>query len=205
MLRQRLYINNTDLYDISGFNYILWSLCGVDLVEEQCAPSPIVLPPTPIDPTCTETEFTQRVFSNITCKRSTVESVTTAVQTSSCADNIPDDFFASLCAVNQIGGDYCNAEDLDVLFEVAAANCANTSVCAPLCTETLNNITATAGCCFNNEYNGTDIDETSRPDFLSDQFWSMCDLSSPGLCEIRLTGEPSTISQSTQSPSQAMH
>ena len=179
------YLNNTNFGDVSGFDNSLWSLCDVELVTEECAPGPIELPDTTsIDPICFT--FFDHLYSEVLCRTQYLESLRDTYIESCGFD--PTSTFET-CVIDEEGR-YCEVEQAmqdtnSPLFTAASTNCADTSICDPLCIETLSSITS---CCFITEYNGTSAD--TMYDWLSYEFWAQCDLTSPGLCESRFNDEP---------------
>ncbi len=168
------FFNDSTTID-QHYAYSLWSGCGVDLVTQECQPSTVNLPPVQLDPTCNETAGPERLHS-LFCRKEYVESIRERLSaTAGCQDYAypPGD----LCTANR-NGSYCVALLNPGNFIAASLSCRNTSTCDPRCIETLNNITSTIGCCLNDHYN-----TTTRPDWLSYEFWSRCGLDSPGLCE----------------------
>ena len=172
--------SNSD-FSSDWFRYSLWSLCGVEPVTEQCAPSSFNLPKA-VDPTCTERELDERLHSHVLCRREYIESQGAL---DSCSEEID---LERTCSVNRQGV-YCNAlPSFNFLQTIAYTICRDTSTCDPLCIATLNNITDTIGCCFITEFNSTM--DTTRLEYLSYEFWQRCGLTSPGFCAVRLTDGP---------------
>ena len=103
------------------------------------------------------------------------------------------------CEANQFGT-YCDGLEYRQLrspFTEGSQSCRNTSTCDPRCVETLNNITNTIGCCFNVEYNTAG---SAMESWLSDEFWSMCNLKPLGRCRRRYADDeliPTTTTGST--------
>ena len=175
------YFNYTDA---PAFNNSLWSLCNVEVVNDQeCASAgPIQLPDIfTVDPTCTtnNNSFYAHLME-ITCRAQYVESLFDAIMKSEeCHINIS----SNICSVNE-EGEYCElVRDYTAEMSIIAAastNCADTSTCDPLCTQSLNTITS---CCFITQYNGTS--SGYQYDWLSYEFWTRCGLDSPGFCETK--------------------
>ncbi len=167
------------------FEYSLWSACGVEPVTEECPPSTITLPPDQNVPKCTDA-FRFELLQSFQCRRQYVEPIQ---QTLSAAEGCQRDqllnfmYTQDRCKVNE-DGSYCGMLPQDTLYTDAVRNCQNTSTCAPLCIETLNNIADTLGCCFNERYN-----TTGGIDWLSYEFYSMCGLEPLGSCEIKLNDD----------------
>ena len=165
------------------FLYSLWSLCSMEPVTEDCT-SPITLPQTEIDPTCTESVYRERFFSEVVCKRSNVEPVRAKIAAEGCEDRSQ-----GVCSVNA-AGQYCGIISPNIaLFQEASENCRDTTVCEPICMQTLSSITVTDGCCFTDEYNHTASQEPARVDWLSNEFWSRCGVTPPGICQERISGQ----------------
>ena len=173
------------------YSYSPWSLCGVETVTEECAPSPVVLPTNPaIDYDCTQDILVERLYDNVLCRTQYLDSLRDA--TAEFCGNVSFDIYSS-CDVDNLSGRYCDISNnsqsqTSDLRQAASDNCADTSICAPLCVKALNNITS---CCFISEYNDTTSGESY--DWLSYEFWSRCGLSSPGFCERRFNNEVVTI------------
>ena len=171
--------------DAPAFNNSLWSLCNVEVVSDQeCASAgPIQLPDSiTVDPTCTtnNNSFSTR-SQEITCRAQYMESLfDTIMEFEECDISISD--INDLCSINE-EGEYCQLVQDDTaerfIITDASTNCADTDICDPLCTQSLNNITS---CCFITQNNGT-----LRYDWLSYEFWSRCGLDSPGFCETKFT------------------
>ena len=179
--------SRTLFYSPEPFNYTLWSNCGVEPVTQACPPSTVTLTKTEPDPTCSgNITSTLQLLSSTICRREYIDPFVTLLSAEGCTEDL--DEADRICSVNKFGT-YCSAFgfSLQTIFTAASENCQNTSICDPLCIETLNNITNTVGCCFNEEFNMTN----STVDWLSDEFWSMCNLESPGLCEQRFVDEES--------------
>lgn len=159
------------------FAYPMWSRCGVEPVTRKCSTS-FTLPPIQVDPTCDEDAYLERSRS-ITCRQPYVEGLRERLTTEGC-QGLADEI--TFCKANQFGT-YCDTLE-EYNFEsnltLASWSCRNISICDPLCIETLDNIINTLGCCFNDRYNTTNSDQYY---WLSYEFWSMCGLESPGLCE----------------------
>lgn len=177
-------LNVTDIlmsHDRTPYRYSLWSLCGVEPVTEQCEPGPIQLNRFGIDPTCNESTFFERLLSRVLCRRSYIESTMVAyADRQECQDNSTDDPLQA-CSVNETG-QYCAiTPDNNPLLAEVRGNCTDTSVCSPQCVEILR----TLDCCFLFDFNDT---STSQRDFFSYEFWTRCNLKSPGMCAIKLTG-----------------
>lgn len=156
-------------------------------VSEQCTPSFGL--PSEIDPTCTESDFLNRLYFRVVCKTEFLESARRVLQTVSEDCRALDGYNEGLdvtCAVNELGR-YCAEDDLFPQYSTATDNCRNTSMCDPLCIEILNTIT----CCFIDQYNQT---EDIQTEWLSYEFWQQCGLTSPGFCETRFDESTSRIS-----------
>ena len=168
-------------YSPEPFSYTLWSNCGVEPVTQACPPSTITLTQTEPDPTCSGnlTSTLQLLYSTI-CRRQYIDSFVMQLTAQGCSDLFG---FDSLCRANKFGT-YCDTveyDQFDFLFDAASVSCSDTSTCDLPCMEALNNITNTVGCCFIERYNNT----RTYNHWLSDEFWSMCNIIYPGLCENR--------------------
>ncbi len=150
------------------YAYSLWSSCDVEPVTQECPPSTVTLSPTPVDPTCSNNgaALLQLLYSAV-CKRQYRRAVLNRLSLTEGCQNYSSSLTEfSFCSSNRLGT-YCRAAYSDNLFTAASESCSNTSTCDPLCIETLNNITNTVGCCFN--------DSTGNQwDWLSAEFWTMC-------------------------------
>ena len=174
--------NNSDRYDPTPYSNELWSLCDMETVTEECAPGFIELQETAVDPSCTPAVLNERLFSEALCRRQFLESQRAAsIEFCDEETNTIND-----CTVNEFGR-YCILEQVNYrsLINVASSSCTNTSTCDPLCVETLSSIT---GCCFISQFNDTSSAESY--DWLSYEFWTQCNLTSPGFCELMLNDEP---------------
>ncbi len=134
------------------YAYSLWSSCGVEPVTQGCPPSTVTLSPTPVDPTCSNNREArlQLVFSAI-CTLQYRQSVSNRLLlTEGCQNYSASSTEFSYCTINRLGT-YCGIVNTTSynFFIAASDNCHNTSTCGPRCIETLNNITSTMGCCFN--------------------------------------------------------
>lgn len=154
----------------------------MELVTERCDPGPVELPAINVDPGCGESDLLERLYDEAVCRTQYLDSMQEVVVRCGFHPNLTRE----RCAVNEMGR-YCEATDnvTTALRDVAATNCADTTVCNPLCMSTLENITS---CCLITKYNGTAA--PTRFDWLSYEFWSLCGLDSPGFCELRFTEEP---------------
>ena len=164
------------------------SLCGVESVTEECS-STITLHPTKVHSTCSiDALLTQS--ASIFCRRRYVEEIKGILAaTEECQDFDFDD----QCKVNRFGT-YCTThlDDLWSSYTTAYLSCTDNSTCESSCFKALNNISNTIGCCFNEGFNNTN----DRDWWLSGTYWSMCNLKSPGLCEVKFIddpGKPSSI------------
>ena len=178
----------------SSFTYSLWSNCGVETITENCSSSTIKLEPARIDPTCTEDTFGERTLS-IFCRKEYVEDLRERLSDTEECQGFKSIYSGDVCNVNSFGT-YCALldDELSNNFTAASSSCRNTSTCYPLCTETLNNITNTVGCCFNDRYNDTN---NPRPDWLSYEFWSRCSLKPPEPCKEFLNDAATIIKASS--------
>ncbi len=168
-----------------AYAYSLWSSCGIEPVTEKCSSSTIKLQPAQVDPTCTSDVFAERVQS-LLCRKQYIEDVQDRLSATDGCQNY-NDLIGDLCKVNRFGT-YCTLLYNEIFKNLTAASssCRDTSTCEPLCIETLNNITNTVGCCFNELYNTT-TNGTTDYLWLSEKRWSRCGLTSAGFCEVKLT------------------
>ena len=163
-------------YKPQPFDYSLWSLCGLELVTEQCEPPTFDLP-TEIDPTCKffSASTQQLLHSGVLCRAEFIEPLQNTLAATPGCEGFSDEGIRYTCTVNE-QGQYCN--HLDYLIQsqrdLAIANC---DACDSSCITTLNDIASTTGCCFT-EQHGSD-------------FWQQCGLTPPGVCEVMFThGRP---------------
>lgn len=177
--------SSSTLYEPEPFRYSLWSLCGVETVTEQCAPSPFALPQAQVDPTCNQTVFQERLIADIFCRRDFIEALRDELSSEDCEDSMIIEGATQQCVVNE-AGQFCSSQPgTSSLIQAAFDNCeGTTSECDPSCTAALTNAVNTAGCCFISEYNTT---SANPRDWLSFEYWQRCDLTSPGFCEIRFS------------------
>ena len=187
----RVYNDSTSFgYIPDLFGHALWSSCDIEPVTTQdCPPSKVTIPPYQPDPSCrTSSDYLQRIFST-TCKLQYMDAIVNRLlSTRECqADPEDTDDFYALCTVDRFGrycGEFREENILSGFFSAANDSCHNTSTCDSLCIETLKNTTNAVGCCFNEDYN-----TTSTHDWLSSDFWFLCNVESPGLCQQRYTDE----------------
>lgn len=101
------FFNNTDdssadVFHPRGFQYSLWSLCGLEPVTEVCTsvsnPSDLSKP---ADPTCTEAIFLEQLAS-ITCRRINLESAREVLGYTEGCENFYEDII-DVCAANEFG------------------------------------------------------------------------------------------------------
>ena len=152
----------------------LFALCNVEPETEECDPGPITLTQIDVDPTCTSADIRIRFQSEVLCRSDVLDTITDEI-----FDACPVDRSFGFCAVDEMGR-FCDLQTpMTSLFETASDNCINTSICDPLCVQTLNTITT---CCFITEYNSTLPGQSI--DWLSYEFWTQCGLESPGFCEV---------------------
>lgn len=150
--------------------------------------SSIDLPEVEIDPTCNQFNFLEQLLPNVLCTRRSVASLLDALASEDCQEDPVFDMITDRCNADEAGR-YCDTLPRSNRLILEAQNtCNDTSVCDPLCIGTLTNLSNTNGCCFNEEFNRT----YSQPDFLSFEFWSQCNLTSPGFCEPLLTDGTTT-------------
>ena len=185
-------------------NYDLWALCGVEPWPDTdlCGPSTFELPARNLShPLCLQSDLQGSVQFNVICKAEFLDSQRNALlATEGCESSVSilDVQTAASCAVNE-GGSYCDSISnlLSEHLTTASSNCMNTSVCDPLCIDTLEIITRSVGCCFITVFNSsTDPTDPAR-EYLSYEFWQRCNLTSPGFCGVRLNNSTSRISAST--------
>jgi hypothetical protein len=108
------------------------------------------------------------------CRRQYIESAREAVL------DVCRDWISTTGCIATEDGRYCQSIPSYSFRRLAAAACANTSECDPLCLQTLNNATNVMGCCFISRFN--DTTEPQR-DWMTYKFWQQCGLTSPGFCE----------------------
>lgn len=160
----------------SVFSNSQWSACGIERITENCADATFDLEPIQVDRSCsTDEDFYNERTNSIACRREYVEDIRKRLsEEGECEEYGSGDF----CHANRFGT-YCELLSGQNITE-ASVNCMNTNICEPRCIETLENISSTAGCCFNDKYNSS----SSAPrDFLSYEFWSRCNLTPLGRCE----------------------
>ena len=173
-------------YDPTLFDSRLWTSCGVRGSNQACSLSTVELQQLPRDPTCTQYEYQDQVFYTVNCRREYILPLMARVSAvEGCEDYVTEGSYVS-CNTNRFGV-HCD----DLIYETGAnftaANeaCNDTSTCDPLCIETLNNISDTSGCCFNEDYNDTFT--RNIPDWFTAEYYSMCGLESPGLCGLGIS------------------
>ncbi len=174
----------TFLAEHAPFEYHLWSACGVEPVTQECPPSSISLqPPIQRDPTCNDSVLSDHFLSHA-CRRQYIQPIQDRLVTEGCQnESFTYSRARGRCIVNKFG-QYCNSlHQGSFKYTAATRNCRDISTCDPLCIETLSNIADTLGCCFNEQYNTTDVD------WLSYEFYSMCGLEPLGSCELRLNDD----------------
>ena len=181
--------NDPELSSYAGslrFRFDLWTLCGVELVTEQCE-STINSTRTQLDPTCTEADFNQQLSFNVFCRRQFIDSTINATGADMCG--ISAELSSPYICPAYEDGQYCSAipdSETWPAAQQASRACTNTSECDPLCVEALNNAIRSLGCCFISLFNDTE----TQPDWLTFEFWQQCDLTSPGFCESRFNYGP---------------
>ena len=144
-----------------------------------------------IDPACTEEVLTERLTFRVLCRKEFLDDLRD-LAVSSCGQNLDDLDTPSHCAVDE-NGNYCSETDIYSTEYTASINCADTSVCDPLCIETLTNITNMFGCCFISEFNSTSSGSSPRS-YLGYEFWERCGLTSPGFCDLKIDNSSLRIS-----------
>ena len=180
------------LYSPTAYAYPLWSSCEVEPVEAECPPSLITLPPAQDDTICSSYSHIEKtqLASATLCTPHFINPILQLSSKLNCYSIVTE----LSCRVNQLGL-YCGAlYEISYDFFVAAnESCNDTTTCDPLCTEILNSMANTVGCCFNQDYNNTRALSPLTFEWLSYEFWSMCDLRPPGLCELRLVDINGTV------------
>ena len=181
--------NTTDLENSDQFVYnsALWSVCDVEPVTEQCASSFDL--PTEIDTTCDARDFQELLYSSVLCRNKFFVSLRSALTNGGCSDELATGL-ASSCSVDGDGRFCILRDDLFDQLDSASMNCPNTSSCSESCIATLNNIVDMSGCCFISQFNNS---LEMQLDFLSYEFWQRCGLTSPGFCEVQLSGADLTV------------
>lgn len=186
------YNDSTSPFYTPIFNYTLWSSCGVEPVTQECAPSPINLVNSQVDPTCTTSVLLERI-GFISCTRRFVQPILDRLSaTGGC--QLFNQSILEECGVDALGKPcYSQTLELGSLFVTANISCGSTSTCDPPCIRALETFNSTSGCCinsFNGSLAGVTFAGVTIPsyDWLSYQFWSQCGLNTPGSCELRLNG-----------------
>ncbi len=183
-----------------AFAYSLWSLCGVEPVTQECSESTVKLSQPPKDPSCNgiwSTTFLRELYSSVICRQKYAQSLNDRLRaTEKCKDHMFLTEMIDACRVNKRGA-HCGT-DLTTFSKATAASgsCHNTAKCDPLCVQALNNVTNTAGCCFNREYNDSTNGRVMF-DWMSQEFWSKCGLEPLGFCEVRFTSHAVVLSPSS--------
>ena len=173
--------SNSHLYNPEPFRHSLWSLCEVEPVNDRCVSS-IDLSKVRRDPACNDSVYNIRQLLNVQCRSGYVEPTRDALNARGCQDGSFYSSTLSRCEMNTQGHYCATLPSLAPQFEAASVNCEDTSVCNPLCVQTLTEILDTFGCCFLRRYNST-VPTSSRVPWLEHKFFSMCNLASPGACE----------------------
>ncbi len=181
--------STSKVYDPALFGYSLWSGCDVEPVTEECPPSTITLESPWVDPTCNNPDALSQLRIRAMCKRQYFDSFRERfLSVKECQSYTS--VLANECKINRFGI-YCSDTGLIYhKFTVASLKCADTSTCDPLCLETLNGIVNTVGCCFNEGYNNTN---DTKQDWLSYEFWTKCNLKSPGFCKQKFADDEGII------------
>ena len=181
-------------HEMLAFSHLLWSHCGVEPVDEECAPSTFELPE--VDPTCGPEDINDRLHSNVFCNRKLLYATAEAALSRGCTNvEVTEEnerMVFTQCAVDEEGR-YCQFRPAESLWNqepALRASCTNTDMCDPLCIATLTNVTNAYGCCFVSELNGTTVDQAR--DYLSYEFWQRCGLTSPGFCDV-MFGDSGTV------------
>ena len=172
----------------------LWSRCGVEPITEECTPSTVELPDSETgDLSLCSVE---RGVS-ISCEKRFLQPLVDEL-TGECIPYAQEAL--EMCGVDESGQPcYERASELITESTTALFNCANTntSMCSQTCVDTLDNVASSFGCCFNNIYNGTTarIINNMPLNWLSKEYWSQCNIDSPGFCETRFTVDGSISSK----------
>ena len=193
-------------FDEDTFANSIWSLCEVEPVAEECAPSLFDLSEASIDPTCNGDAIVlhERLISEVFCRQDYFGEVVSDLTEAGCEGTSILDGANQICSANE-NGQYC-------LFQHEIASLDNTAMrlcdgttgrCDPACIEALNNATSALGCCFINLANGTFTTTTPR-EWLSYSFWQQCGLISPGFCELRLIPVAATTTNTARDSNEVL-
>ena len=183
--------SSSSVYTPEQFTYALWSTCSVEPVTEECSPSTVNLRQRSGRP-CTEVAYIEQTLS-IWCTRRFVEPVLEKLAaTPGCELTLQSTLKTlELCAVNE-EGQFCILKH-PVLFDHdqyqnVSDICDDVETCEPACNEALQSLNNTFGCCINYFYNDS-LTGNLMPiaNWLSFDFWTQCNLTTPGFCETRFS------------------
>ena len=205
--------NNSELgLGLSGYetlnSYELWKECGVE------TPGFCLYEDGPDDyeydyfefGACTESEFNETLAE--LDSQVDFQGYCLSVETI-CQDECLDIIFqlAVLCDADEIAKTYraycgrydgksclelftTSEDEFSTSFESAAISCSGaTSACSLDCKSSLQQISATAGCCLNNFYNNSELElgldyeeDTPYNTLFNYELWKVCGVETPGLC-----------------------
>ena len=173
--------------NVQAFRYSLWSSCGIEPVANDCMSSSVTLTHMPVDPmaNCNITSYST---AQLHCTQRYIEPLLNALSAEQNC-HLYHQSALEMCGVNEFGRACHEEPSLASGFLNAFNNCRNTTTCDPGCISALRKFNQSSGCCINNVYNGSSLILTgSSYDWLSNSFWSMCGLETPGICEARFNG-----------------
>lgn len=182
---------NSSTFPLSArepFRYSLWSNCGVDTVDNCPDNSNIELPEVQVDPECSNLQVES---ARIACSGRFISSIFNALSADDdCSPLIQ--VIEEGCGVNEAGRPCFElSPSLNAGIISANFNCSDTNACPSACVTSLESLVETTGCCINNVFNGTLSQLTNATvSFLSDEFWSLCGLETPGICKSLFNGAP---------------
>ena len=177
-------LNDTSsrFYNPTVFRYSLWASCGVEPVPNDCM-STLIQRPTSIDPSCTPSDYIQRVGS-IVCSTRFIEPILEALANENDCETYSQ-VVREQCGVNEAGVPcYEIRPTVASGFSRATSICTTTTRCSAGCRASLQDLRSSAGCCINNIFNGTALEIVNVSDpILTYEFWRRCGVTTPGICE----------------------
>ena len=167
------------------FSYSLWRGCDIEprLVDQMCSAQPEVIPPGR-DETCTNPEAR---LPPIICTRAYIDALNGALSRESDCEGF-EQVHLEQCGINANGDTCLDNPSLYAFGSRSLNTCTDSSVCDPDCLQNLQRLNDSAGCCINNFINTTFNRYIGLTfNYLSYDFWDMCNLTTPGVCQPSLT------------------
>ena len=172
------------------FTHDLWSSCNVDPVTEECSSSTVTIP-RPNSESCPLDTLLERI-AEVSCDPRYSQPIVDALSRAQGCELVRQ-LMLEQCSINE-AGQLCAVELQNLLRLTSSITisgvCDDTSTCSQACSQQLQALRGSSGCCINtNIVNGSLVGILApREEWLSYDFWLRCGLTTPGVCERSLSG-----------------